>query len=114
MLAGNSLGQVFKSNGWSIHKQTLNLGSFDLENFDSEIARLMQLTETRTLALHVYQLLLAKDSQVFEYATIVEAHHPEYLSLNDLLEIYHYDNSESLAASTLAEIIELLTSKSGT
>lgn len=114
VLAGNSLGQVFKSNGWSIHKQTLHLGSFDLENSDSEIANLMQLTETRNLALHVYQLLLARDAQVFEYATIVEAHHPEYLSLNDLLEIYHYDNSESLSASALAEITELLISKSGT
>lgn len=114
VLAGNSLGEVFKSNGWSIHKQTLHIGSFELDNTRSEIAELMQLTDTSTLSLHVYQLLLAKDSRVFEYATIIEAHHPDYLSQSDLLEIYHYDNSESLSTSSLAELIELVTSKSGT
>jgi hypothetical protein len=74
----------------------------------------MQLSETRTLGLHIYQLLLTRDSQVFEYATIVEAHHLDYLSLSDLLEIYHYDYSESLSASSLTELIDLVTSKSAT
>ena len=114
VLAGNSLGEVFKSNGWSIHKQTLHLGTFELESGDSEIAELMQLTESRTLGLHVYQLLLARDSQVFEYATIIEAHHPDYLSLHALLDIYPYDESESLSALSLAELIDLVTSKDRT
>ena len=113
VLAGNSLGEVFKSNGWSIHKQTLHIGSFELDKSESEIAELMQLTDTSTLSLHVYQLLLAKDSRVFEYATIIEAHHPDYLSPKGLLAIYHYDNSESISASSLAELIELVTSKGG-
>ncbi len=114
VLAGNSLGEVFKSNGWSIHKQTLHIGTFELDKTGSEIAELMQFTDTISLSLHIYQLLLAKDSQVFEYATIIEAHHPDYLSQSDLLAIYHYDNSESLSASSLAELIELVTAKSGT
>jgi hypothetical protein len=113
VLAGNSLGEVFKANGWSMHKQTLHIGSFDIERSVSEINQLMQLAEDQTLALHVYQLLLAKDEQIFEYATIVEAHHPTYLTQSDLLEIYHYDNSESLASETLAELIVLLTSRQG-
>ena len=114
VLAGNSLGEVFKSNGWSIHKQTLHIGTFELDKTGSEIAELMQFTDTISLSLHIYQLLLAKDSQVFEYATIIEAHHPDYLSQSDLLAIYHYDNSESLSASSLAELIQLVTSKSAT
>ena len=114
VLAGNSLGEVFKSNGWSIHKQTLHIGSFELEDSNSEVAQLMQLNETRILGLHIYQLLLAKDSQVFEYATIIETHHPDYLSPNEILAIYHYDNSASLSASSLAELIDLITPKSGT
>jgi hypothetical protein len=111
VLAGNSLGEVFKSNGWSIHKQTLHLGTFELESGDSEIAELMRLAESQTLGLHVYQLLLARDSQVFEYATIIEAHHPDYLSLHALLDIYHYDDSDALSASSLTELIDLVTSK---
>jgi hypothetical protein len=113
VLAGNSLGEVFKANGWSMHKQTLHIGSFDIERSVSEISQLMQLAENQTLALHVYQLLLAKDEQIFEYATIIEAHHPDYLTQPDLLDIYHYDDSESLSAESLAELIDLLTSKRG-
>lgn len=111
VLAGNSLGEVFKANGWSMHKQTLHIGSFTIDRSATEISRIMQLSENRTLALHVYQLLLAKDEQIFEYATIVEAHHPDYLTQSNLLDIYHYDDSESLSEKSLADLIDLLTSK---
>lgn len=111
--AGNSLGEVFKANGWSMHKQTLHIGSCAIDQSDSEINQLMRLANDQTLALHIYQLLLARDEQIFEYATIVEAHHPDYLSQSDLLDIYHYDDSESLAANSLAELIGLLTSRHG-
>jgi hypothetical protein len=110
VLAGNSLGEVFKANGWSMHKQTLHIGSFKIDRSASEINQLMQLVDAKTLALHVYQLLLAKDEQIFEYATIVEAHHPDYLTQSDLLDIYHYDDSESLSAESLAKLIDLLMS----
>ena len=113
VLEGNSLGEVFKANGWSMHKQTLHIGSFEIDQSASEISQLMQLTDNSVLALHVYQLLLAKDEQIFEYATIAEAHHPNYLSQSDLLDIYHYDDSESLSAESLAQLIDLLTHKRG-
>ena len=113
VLAGNSLGEVFKANGWSMHKQTLRIGSFEIDQSGSEINQLMHLATDQTLALHIYQLLLARDEQIFEYATIVEAHHPDYLMQSDLLDIYHYDDSESLAAESLAELIDLLTSRHG-
>ncbi len=111
VLAGNSLGEVFKANGWSMHKQTLHIGSFEIDRSAKEISRIMQLSENRTLALHVYQLLLAKDEQIFEYATIIEAHHPDYLTQSDLLDTYHYDDSESLSEKSLADLIDLLTPK---
>jgi len=113
VLAGNSLGEVFKANDWAIHKQTLHIGSFEIDEPGSEIGRLMRLGETRTLALHIYQLLLAKDEQVFEYATIIEAHHPDYLTQANLLDIYHYDDSESLTAESLANLIALISADSG-
>ena len=110
VLAGNSLGEVFKANGWAIHKQTLYIGSFRLDGSDTPIGKLMRIADNSELALHVYQLLLAKDEQVYEYATIVEAHHPDYLSVADLLDIYHYDDSESLSAESLEALIALLKS----
>ena len=110
VLAGNSLGDVFKANGWAIHKQTLHIGSFDLEHPASEISPLMKLDDSNTLALHIYQLLLARGNRVFEYATIIEAHHPAYLSQSDLLDIYHYDDSETLSAESISDLISLITS----
>jgi len=113
VLAGNSLGEVFKAKGWSMHKQTLHIGSFEIDRSAFEINQLMRFTADQTLALHVYQLLLAKDEQIFEYATIVEAHHLDYLTQSELLNIYHYDDSESLSSDSLAELIDLLKSGHG-
>ncbi len=110
VLAGNSLGEVFKANGWAIHKQTLHIGSFHIDGAQTPIGTLMQIPENSELAVHIYQLLLAKEEQVFEYATIIEAHHPDYLSAKDLLGIYHYNNSESLSAESLRDLISLLKS----
>ena len=112
VLEGKSLGQVFRSHGWSIHKQTLHIGSVEVEGPASEVCELMRLRGTQVLALHVYQLLLVKNTQVFEYALIIEAHHPDHLSSSDLLEIYHYDDSESLSADALLKLTALLKSKS--
>ncbi len=110
VLAGNSLGEVFKANGWAIHKQTLHIGSFDVAYSASEVGLLMKLDGGSTLALHIYQLLLARGDQVFEYATIIEAHHPAYLSQADLLDIYHYDDSETLSAESISKLITLISS----
>lgn len=108
VLAGNSLGEVFKANSWKIHKQTLHIGSLNLEPANSGVSKLMRLSTPRRLALHVYQLLLAKDNQIFEYATIAEAHHPDYLPESELLTIYPYDDSESLSKDSLSNILKII------
>lgn len=108
VLDGNSLGEEFKSHGWGIHKQTLHIGTFDAQPHESQVSRLMQLSAESMLAIHVYQLLLAKDEQVFEYATIIEAHHPDYLSVEDLLRIYHYDDSQALSEKSVAILVNLV------
>ena len=112
VLAGNSLGAVFKANGWNIHKQTLHIGTIVVEDTTTDVLDLMALDGRQTLALHVYQLLLARGSQIFEYATIIEVHHPDYLSEADLLRIYSYDQSESLGPDSLLELERLVTGRS--
>ena len=108
VLAGNSLGEVFKADGWNIHKQTLYIGSMQLANASSELASLMQLDETTPIALHVYQLLLERGDQIYAYATIAEAHHPQYLTEMDLLSIYRYDETGVDGPDTITELEELL------
>ncbi len=108
ILAGNSIGAVFRSHGWHVHKQTLHIGRLSLPNTRTEIAELMRLDDERELPLHVYQMLLARDEQIFEYATIMEAHHPAYLSEADLRRLYSFDKSGELPAEQVAELTSLV------
>jgi len=108
VLAGNSIGAIFRSNGWDIHKQTMYIGSFFLPDRRTPIGELMHIAGQDELALHVYQLLLVRNEQVFEYATIVETHHPEYLSESDVLELYEYDESTALSPQAVSDLVNLV------
>ena len=108
VLAGNSIGAIFRSHGWNVHKQTIYIGRVSLPTRSTRIGQLMHIGGQPELALHVYQLLLARNDQVFEYATIVEAHHPEYLSKNDVLELYEYDESAGLSPQAISELGRLV------
>jgi len=96
VLAGNSIGAIFRSQGWDFHKQTLHIGSLALPRENTSIGRLMQVPGPQELALHIYQLLLVRQEQVLEYATILEAHHPGYLTEHDLRDLYKYDTESAL------------------
>ena len=108
ILAGNSIGAIFRSHGWDIHKQTLYIGSLPLPDCHATITRLMHLNNACELALHVYQLLLVRREKVFEYATIIEAHHPAYLSEDDLLELYAHDETAALSSESVADLAALV------
>jgi len=88
VLAGGSIGATFKSTGWQIGKVTLYVGSIALDDPEHTVGKLMQLTEPAELGVHAYQLVLEKDSQTIDYATIIETHHPDYLSVSDLEKMY--------------------------
>ena len=68
----------------------------------------MRLSGAHDLALHVYQLLLVRDEQALEYATILEAHHPEYLIETALRELFDYDELELLPAADLTQLAALV------
>lgn len=104
VLTGGSLGAIFKAQGWIIRKETIHIGCLDLRNQRSSIPELMRLTGDDDPALHVYRLLIARDGQAFEYATIAEAHHPDYLSIAKLQEIFPYDASEPLQPQSLTDL----------
>jgi hypothetical protein len=40
------------------------------------------------LAVHIYVLSVAREGEEHEYVTIAEVHHPAYLQLADLHELY--------------------------
>ena len=108
VLAGNSIGAIFRSHGWDVHKQTMHIGRLALPQYDTAIGELMRRDGAENLALHVYQLLLVRNERVFEYATIVETHHPDYLSDSDLHGLYEYDVTTGLAPDVVSELITLV------
>ena len=55
------------------------------------------------VAMHIYRLLLEKDGQALEYATIMELHHPEYLGEGDLDEMYEPSSDRPLEPQQLEE-----------
>ena len=88
VLAGESIGVTFKSTGWQIRKATLHLGSILLNASSHPIGKLMHLDGDVDLGIHAYRLVLEKGSQSVDYATIVEAHHPEYLPAVELKDLH--------------------------
>jgi len=108
VLAGDSIGATFRESGWDIQKNTLYIGHIRLPDTATEIGRLMRLSGAHDLALHAYQLVLVREDIVLEYATILEAHHPEYLIEPDLLDIFEYDTTTSLPSADLAQLSGLV------
>lgn len=108
VLAGDSIGATFKEDGWDVGKRTLYIGTIRLPDSRTSIGDLMRLTGAHDIALHVYQLVLARGDTELEYAAILEAHHPEYLSAADLREIFSGATSTDLPRGDLAQLCDLL------
>ena len=108
VLAGNSIGAVFRSHEWDVHKQTMYIGSLELPEESTSIGELMRISGPRELAMHVYQLLLVRNEQVFEYAIIIETHHPDYLSESDLHELYEFDETTAPSPKIVANLVALV------
>ena len=111
IVAGASIGATFKANGWQIFKETLYLGDLTLTPAEQAISTLMHLDESTDVAMHVYRLLIRKESQIIEYATIIEMHHPQYLGLERLHELFAVDILAEPEPHLLDEWIALLTSE---
>ena len=107
VLAGNSIGAIFKASGWSIHKETLHGGTATLDVPGTSVATLMRLEAGAEVAMHVYRLLLEKDGQAIVYGTIIELHHPEYLKERDLRRLYAFEDESALHPGQIEELRSL-------
>jgi len=106
---------IRRSSVYSLHGQERVCRTYAVVRFSeqptgryTEIAGLMGLEDDCELALHVYQLLLVRDEDVFEYATIIESHHPAYLTENDLRDLYVCDAATALQPETVSDLTNLV------
>lgn len=91
VLAGQSIGSRFRESGWTIRKETVSIGTVTVMADDGPIGSLMHLAGEHELAVHEYRFILERDDLAIDYATITETHHPDYLSLPELQELYGSD-----------------------
>ncbi len=108
ILEGASIGETFKTNGWTIYKETRYVGELQVPAESSAVLELMALGADSRLAIHAYRLLLKKELQTIDYATIVEAHHPDYLSKDELTALYLVDAPAVLTDDELRELSTLV------
>lgn len=107
--AGRSIGARFRESGWSVAKRTLYTGAVPVGRLIAEVRRRMCLAEDASVAVHAYQLVLGRERHTIDYATIIEAHHPDYLSVDALLGLYRITTAAD-ATITPSEFDELLLS----
>lgn len=107
VIAGKSIGATFKSNGWQIRKTTLYIGVISTDTPAHHVDELMQLANRSELAMHAYQLTLEKGEQAIDYATVIEIHHPEYLSASELQQLYGDSHHAQMQEKALGELIRL-------
>ena len=97
ILAGQSIGAIFKASGWTIVKETQHIGTAALEDAAHPVAALMRLESS-------HRVLLEKRQQAIDYATLIEMHHPDYLRCVDLLELFSVDARTSLLPQQVEEL----------
>ena len=93
---GQSIGIVFREHGWRIEKHHQYIGELDVGRDFTAIHSLFGDTGEVRPVIHVYSLLIKKDNAQYHYASIAEVHHPDYLGLEDLRDIFGKEIDDSL------------------
>ncbi len=84
IVQGGSIGNVFKTHGWTIDKKNIYLGELAPAADYNKLYALMGNIPPAKLSVWIYVFYIHKDGKSFPYATISEIYHPDYLSLANL------------------------------
>lgn len=85
ILDGGSIGATFKASGWDVVKTQHQYYGTTVWH---RLVPAMDVAPGTLLATHAYELEIAREDAHFDYATIIELHHPDYLRLADLQTLY--------------------------
>lgn len=85
ILEGGSIGTTLQAAGWDVVK---GYHQYFRSHLSPRLAAAMDVAVGTPMASHAYRLEIARGDQRFDYALIIEIHHPDYLGEADLVEIY--------------------------
>ena len=108
IIKGASIGSTLKSAGWTVLKASLHVGHVDIDDADHPVLEMMRLDAPSTLAIHIYKLSVRKNDESIEYATITELHHPDYLDVSKLRELFPVEPSIDSPQGQVDEIITII------
>ena len=114
ILKGESIGIVFRNNGWVVDKRHQYFGKVEVLSDYSGVDSVFGDIGRAQPVIHVYSLFVKKDSSEFRYASIAEVHHPDYLKLEDLNAIYGNDLIGALEKNEdVNDFLEIVKTKMG-
>jgi hypothetical protein len=97
IVEGQSIGAMFKHNGWHIEKQPVFFGEIEACEDFAPVYTLMGGIAPTPLAIHIYTLIVEKHTDKFRYGVLAEVHHPEYFRLSALKEAYGQEGMASVS-----------------
>ncbi|MEM1335375.1 MAG: hypothetical protein AAGG08_18150 [Actinomycetota bacterium] len=103
IVGGGSIGSTFRDAGWTIDKIDTYVGELPAADVPARAFELMRI-EPDDLAMHVYRFDVSRDGDPIEYATIVELHHPDYLTAGQLVDIFGESPSDAPDVALIADI----------
>jgi hypothetical protein len=106
VVAGGSIGAVFKQNGWEVIKsqhEILTMGGC-FPSSQTALKR-MHISEKDFIAVHSYQFSARRDLDTIPYAQIIEIHHPDFLTVEELKMIFMAEPFESKVQESYAREI---------
>lgn len=86
--AGASIGEVFRSAGYSIRKRRLFVGGRPVPPPDRDLFESLDIAPVGELATHRYVFEVHRKNANYDYAIITEIHHPDYLTVEQLRALY--------------------------
>ena len=106
--AGASLGATLEDAGFEVQKRTRYVGSLPELHPAPHWVAFMQTGTSAGLAVHIYELYVKKSSEVIDFASIIEVHHPDYLGPDDLERLYPVAADDTLDDSAVATALRFL------
>lgn len=112
IISGQSIGIVFRNNGWLTKKHHQYFGKIDATSDFPEIFSVFDGIGSSQPAIHIYSLLVTQNKTEFQYALIAEVHHPTYLKLEDLQAAYGNEfDGKRVKTSNVNDFLKIVKTK---